>query len=217
MQAIDWIVLVVIVCNTALGISLWNRSSFGLRLVTAYFITLSILEISSDLLLIRHINNQFLYHFFVPVLFLILSFLFSEHIKNRIVSRWLLGLCLASALVCWIMSFTVQSVKEVNSYAHLITRLMLCFWVVLYFRQLLFVDDYEPLVANYMFWVSVAILIHIANYCFWGIVNILYKYDRDLVSHWYSNILVLDIIFYVVLALPSYRLWYYNRRLKDAK
>ncbi len=217
MQVIDWIVLIVLGWNTALGVKLWPKSNTGLRLVTIYFATQTVLEIWSDLLLMQHINNNFLYHFFTPILFLILSYLFSTHIKNKRLSDWILAFCVVSALICWIIAFTVQPVKEMNSYAHLITRLILCFWVVLYFGQLLFVDDYEPLIPNYMFWVCIAILIHIANYCFWGIANILYKYDHNLVSQWYSNILVLDIIFYSVLALPSYRLWYYNGRLQDAK
>jgi hypothetical protein len=217
MEIIDWIVLCTILVNTMAGISVWKKSTKGLTFIIIYFVLQSILEIWSDVLLLHKTNNQFLYHFFIPVLFLILSYVFYLNIKNMRTGKWLLGLSIAMMLICWCFSFTIQSIKDINSYAHLATRLVLCSWVVLYFRQLLYIDDYEPLIPNYMFWVSVSVLIHVANYCFYGVVNVMLKFDGELASEWYSKALIIDLIFYCTLALPFYQILYSNNKYFNAK
>jgi hypothetical protein len=205
MQPIDWIVLTVIVINAIVGIVLYKKSNILIQLLSTYFVVQAILEIWSDILLMKRTNNQFLYHFFVPILFLILSYLFFIKIYEPNIKKWLLVSSFTLVGACWFFAFSIQSIREINSYAHLLTRLVLCIWVVLYFRQLLQVEEYQPLKTNNMFWISLAVLLHIANYCFYGIVNVMLNYNGKLASAWYTNILLIDIGFYCVLSIPLYR------------
>jgi hypothetical protein len=217
MEIIDWVILCIVMLNTLAGLFVYRKGISGLRLIVIYFTVQTILEIWSDWLLLHETNNQFLYHFFVPILFLILSYLFYLNVRNSRLSKLLLITSIFLVLTCWAFSFTIQSIKDINSYAHLLTRLVLCAWVVIYFKQLLFVEEYEPLVPNYMFWVCVSVLIHVANYCFYGIVNLMLNYDGDTATKWYTKALIIDLIFYCTLALPIYRVIYFNNLRLNAK
>ncbi len=205
MHPIDWLVLSIIIINTIVGVILYKKSDTTIRLISGYFLVQATLEIWSDILLMKRTNNQFLYHFFVPILFLIISYMFFTKTNRVNVKKWLLALAFLSVCSCWFFAFSIQSIREINSYAHLLTRLILCVWVILYFEQLLRDDEYKPLVTNNMFWVSLAVLLHIANYCFYGIVNVILSFDGKLASAWYSKILLIDIAFYCILSIPLYR------------
>lgn len=135
-------------------------------------------------------SNLFLYHILTPVQYVIIFLMYRGVIMHplaRKIATWSIP---AFVILSLLLTITVQPPSSYNSYSALIKHVMIIFFVLIYFYEVIATTPYTKVYAQPIFWISVAFLFHSSlNILLEGVSNYLRTYGEttyEPIYLWYS-------------------------------
>ena len=125
-------------------------------------------------------SNLFLYHFLIPIQFIILMLLYRNVILSEGYRKVLLILIFAFAVISIFISVKIQTLNFYNAYTALLKHFIIVLVVLAYFYELLIKTPYERITEQTVFWISIGLLFHATvNILLEGVSNYLSTYSKE--------------------------------------
>jgi len=179
----------------------YNSLPNEIRLFLFYYVLTFILELFSEFLIVDGKNNLFLYHFFIPIQYAILSFYFLNLLvqtKNRKV----MFAVLTPILLMWAVSFYLNGVSQYFSFASIIKNILISFYVLIYFRRVFVGNSILDKDISTNVWICTGLFINcLGNFFIEGSMNYLMDADRNISTKLYYLHIGLDFLFYIIFVL----------------
>lgn len=139
------------------------------------------------------------YHFFIPIQFILLSSVYSYLLDNRVVKKnYRYGVVIFICL-CLINGFFYQSLSKFPSNTLLLSSLIMIFLSLLLFRQIFYYEDNERLSNSSQFWFNCAVLVFFTiTFLFWSLYNSLLR-NKISTKPFATFIYFVNIFFYLLL------------------
>ncbi len=168
-----------------------------LYLMVLLFIT-TIVESIGLYCLVNKISTRVVYHIFLPIEYLLFSLYFHKTICLINIKKVILVSIPIMLIWSVINSWYFQSFKELNTYFYLIVALMITFWCICYFFELLNKDDYSgDIYIKPDFWISTgALFFYAGSFFIISFNNFFLKNDRDVAKAFWNVLLLLNILMY---------------------
>ena len=134
------------------------------KIIYAYLLlTLLIMEIIMWYTSLKSMQNHYLINAFVPLEFLILSYVFWITLKTPIYRKILLLILVIIITFIIISDFiNIEHFNRFNSIANAVPYLGLMFFVIMYFYELLKELHIVKLSIHPMFWISVGVILYVS-------------------------------------------------------
>ena len=121
------------------------------------FITL-VMETSGYYMLKHKIEKNFIFHFYTPVQFTILSLLY-HHSIHQIRLKRIIAWTLPFFLVFCIVNVAyLQKLKDYNSYGFMLKGILIVLWIMFFFYDLYHKNEFENPLKMPLFWISLGYL-----------------------------------------------------------
>jgi hypothetical protein len=169
-----------------------------IRLFLIYFILTLLIEVASELFILKRKNNLFLYHFSAPcqygILCLYFSTLFGQNKNKKI-----LILAAMSVLVILLISFYLNPLNQYYSFASIMKNIIISILVLLYFRKIFISNvNFENHVEENV-WICTGLFIYsLGNFFIEGPMNYLMESDRNISIKLFYLHIALDFLFYII-------------------
>jgi hypothetical protein len=181
MTFLMYVYLSVLLIVTLIGAVRLPRLTTAIRILTAVIFITLVSESLSTYLPYRHVSNTIIYHFYVIVSFWLYSltyfFLFIQA-RQRLIILVVLILYTLFALVD---SLFYQKLQEFPSLNIIVYNVLLFVYSILYMKNLIDLNPFEPSYKNPTFLFNIAVLSYFTIQIFiWGILNYLLKTGKDI-------------------------------------
>ncbi|RDC62867.1 hypothetical protein [Adhaeribacter pallidiroseus] len=150
-------------------------------------------------------NNLFVYHLLIPIQYCFYAYLYFYFIEFKIIKKLILfsiALVITAAVV---LAFTIQPLNNYNSYVIILSNLLLCIWVLSYYRQLFVHLTIVNLNQEPLFWISTGLLFFaLGDFFVEGLMKALLEQSPEMARWYYYNIYVPVLCLLYVLFIISF-------------
>lgn len=130
----------------------------GKILLYILIIIISITEVAVDILKLNNRNHRFIYHFYIPIEYTLLSFFYAVNIRNRVLkSSIYISLALYLPVIIYISLQKIQ-LSEFPSFQFNITGLLLVIFSFLTIQTILFNNYNIRIVKVPIFWFCTGVI-----------------------------------------------------------
>jgi hypothetical protein len=167
-----------------------------------FFLVIFVQEFLSDIFLVQRKNNLFLYHFFIPIQLIIISWYFVIIIKKS--HSFIVGVSIISAMLSLFLSFFYENLSQYFSFASVIKNLIVSILILIYFRKVLVQEVIAREDSNENIWICTGLLINsLGSFFIEGFMNYFMKYDRDFATRLFYLDVTLYFIFYITFIITA--------------
>jgi hypothetical protein len=144
-------------------------------------------------------------HFYGPIEFLLLSLMYYYHFKSSNISKWILLIVLLFELYCIINPLFIQALYEYSN-TRAVSGLILVFFSILYFHEVMVETKIGKLSAEPMIWINTAVLLYFSANLFYNVLfTMILEFSREfskLVSVYFTSF---NVLFYLLIAMGFYK------------
>lgn len=188
--------------------------ALNLRLITLYLALHVLVDTLAVYLYVSHRvgNNLFIYHFFTPIEYGVISSVFFTSIQQKAVKK----LIIVSVPVLLLFSvFSAQwltGLRLHNSYPVGLKSLLVITWSLLLLRELFMMQQETSASRLPMFWVSTGFLFyHAGTVLVETSINYIKTYSRTLANSLYDSVYFFDYLLLIMICFGLYRTAVYRR------
>jgi hypothetical protein len=164
----------ILLIATLTGIVRFSRLTTPARVLVLLLVSTCICEGISTTLAYRKCNNIFIYHFLVIISFWFYSYMYYLLIPASRLRLRILVIPLLYTPLALINSLYFEKLNEFPSINLILYGVSLSVYAILYFKQLIDLDLFDPSVSNPLFLFNTAVLIYFTMETFnWGILRYL--------------------------------------------
>jgi hypothetical protein len=183
-------------------------SILTLRKQPAYFAWLSFLLLITCIeegfgyyMLHKGVKHSFISHFYSPVEFLILSYMYYREVSKDWMKKIIVVAMPVFLLFSAVNIFYLQKLNVYNSYGFIIKGVFIVLWVLLFFYDLYMRDSFENPLKMPMFWISIGLIFFFSGTILVnGYIERLMKTDMELAKKLYKINTFLNIFLYLCIA-----------------
>ena len=170
-------------------------------LLSALLLITFIVEATGYYMLRNKIKHAFIFHFYAPIEFSILSYLFYREIQTSWIRKMILLVMPLFLIFSTVNIFYLQKLKVYNSYGFIIKGVLVVCWILLFFYDLYNNDKFENPLRLPMFWISIGLLFFFSGTIFLnGYIEHLMKTNMDLARKVFRINLSLNIFLYLCIS-----------------
>ncbi|MFT3681860.1 MAG: hypothetical protein QM791_16425 [Ferruginibacter sp.] len=190
------------VINFFLFCAAYKRSPLSLQLMGIAVLVTFFVELYAVQLMLKSIDNNFIYHFLTPVQYSIFALSYMVKIRNRQVKKIILFSIPAALIVSAFITIFWQGLNEYNSIFCSIKHALLSFWILWFFMETFMSENKINLVREPFFWISAGLLLSsLGNFFIEGLMNLLISKSNDIALRFYLIGVSLTYIFYFTVSL----------------
>jgi len=137
-------------------------------------------------------NNQYVFHFLIPIQYSLLSFFYLNVLTNTVIKRMIIVSIPVFWIVSLLISFYVQKFDAYNSYSLLIQNFLLTLWSLSYFGNLVRGEQFVQLEKKPVFYICAGIFFFsLSDFFIEGVMDYLIKAKNEysLTLYYISEIL----------------------------
>jgi hypothetical protein len=201
--------LLIIIYLLILGIAVisygWSSRSRDIYIRLMFLYLLLIMVTSLAAIYLVKGNNLFLFHFSIPLEYVILSLIFHRYLQGRILKRIILVSIPVFLILSAVLSIYVQKLDENNSYAVGVESVAMISWSLLALRQLLSDPGIASPWRDHVFWITIAVLYSFTgNMIIEGMLNYTMHRSMDLAKRLYYVSIIFKYVFLLMLIAGCY-------------
>lgn len=161
------------------------------------------------------VSNNTIYHFFVPIEFILYAVIFSKFIKSKKWDKYLIILSIVVIIAEVFNTMFLQPINQTNTNTMILESVILVFLSLMLFLRIKESTMYENLVLEGVFWFNSAVLMYYAfNILVWGFHSIkVYNLDNPPTIIYDINLFFCGLL-YLTFFISIYLNYIYNRQLK---
>lgn len=203
---LNQIYLAILAADILIVVANYNKLPENLRPLVLLVLSNLLIETISDYIkATTNGNNLFLYHFYAPVEYSCIAFIFYLTLKKR---RERLGIkisLIVYLLLVMISTLYWQPLEHNNSITYMIESVLIIYWCFVYFQTILNREDlYQP-ERDPTFWVIVAILIYFTGTFFTiGLIDYFIISNQTLASIIYYATFPFSFVLYLLIGVISF-------------
>lgn len=136
----------------------FSKMGLELKLVGSVLALTLFLEGYAAYLALNMTKNLFLYHWLIPVQYIVFSLAYAATLSNPLFKRGILISIPTYLLLVLLITLHLQSIAEFNSYARILKNVLIISWTLLYYKEIFASLKVINLGKEPMFWVSTGLL-----------------------------------------------------------
>ncbi len=173
--------------------------SFSVRILSILLFIILFVETSGyTLRTILKLNNQFLFHFYGPVEYSFMAFLYASHYKNQAAKKSTLISIPVFIVFCIVNSTYLQKLTE-TPYNFIVRCCLILLLVLYYFYELIKSNEVLIFSKIPLFWINIGnFFFYAGNFFVMGLMEQLLKKDSSSVSSLFVINTVLNIFLYLM-------------------
>ena len=189
---------------TILGVILFRKLKVEFKVLIAYLVIFSLLEIVMSL---STGSNLYLIHFFIPIEMILLSWIFHLNLKEWLPNNLIPGIILIFVIGSILNSIFIQPLSEFNSNALYTQAIIIISYSLLYLYKVFTDLKIEKLTQEGMFWLSIAVLVYFSGtmFLYLSINYLMEKISRDSLIFLYS--LIQSVCHFIEYSLFTIAIW----------
>lgn len=176
-----YIHFILILLPLALWLIRFKKLNAELKLLGTTICITFFIEGYAAYLMFQLTRNLFLYHWLIPVQYVLFSSVFFVALTNETHKKVILLSIPLYLLLVILFTFTLQPPTEFNSYARLLKNILITGWTLLYYKEIFTSLKVVNLNKEPMFWVSTGLLFFsLGNFFVDGLMNYLLSLSYEL-------------------------------------
>jgi hypothetical protein len=151
-------------------------------------------------------NNMPIGHLYITVSFIFLALFFLYELKDFISKKIIIGVIMLYILFSTYNILFIQSYLDYPSISGAVSALLLVSFAILLYANIMREGKIKVLSDSSLIWINSAILIYYSgNFFFYILFNFILHYSREFLIKTLNFFAVLNIIFYIMLAVGLYK------------
>jgi hypothetical protein len=190
------------ILNVCLFIFLYKRANSFLKYVGLYVLITFLTEIAAAYYMFKKIPNHFLYHFLVPVQYVLLALAYKKVILNKLFVKIIKYSIPLFILFAILIGCFVQKITEYNSIVCAGKNFLLSVWALLYLLDLFFYYNKFVLWKAPEIWITLGLLISsLGNFFIEGLMNTMIKLSHNTALYFYLIGVCITYFFYFTITI----------------
>lgn len=148
------------------GLIFYKKLNTNLKLLNIFLWFCLAIELGSHMLIAYKTSNLFLSHIYVPVEFIFISWIYQRSLNHYFTVQWLRTICAAFVAFCIFNILFIQSIWELNNYPRALESLIMIIYSLFYFYKIFQEAKIKYLEKEYLFWLSVGVLVYFSGSLF---------------------------------------------------
>lgn len=166
----------------------WGFKKFdlSLKLIGVSIFLTCIVELYALKLMLRSVDNNFIYHFLTPIQYALFAAAYAFKIHNLKGKKIILYSIPVAILLSLIISVRFQKLDEYNSFFCAIKHSLLSFWILYFFYETFLNEKDIELVRDPFFWISTGLLFSsLGNFFIEGLMSMLIIRSHTIALNFY--------------------------------
>lgn len=185
----------------------FSLKEFYAKMVILYLLGLLCI-FSASIYLVRVVklnNNLFLFHISTPVEYIILGLLYYGIMVRLMVKQWILFSIPVFVLLCIFFSLFVQKIDVSNTYAIIISSMLLISWSLFFLGEILLFRPATRLFQFPMFWISTGVLFYYTgSLLIEGMLNFMIAHDMFLARRLYVIVYIFKYLLFIFFIISAF-------------
>ncbi len=159
-------------------------------------------------------NNMPLGHIYISLSFIFLALFFLHELKGFINKKIMIAIIVLYELFCLHNVIFFQSHLAYPSIPGAISSLLLITFAILLFANIMREGKIKVLTESSLIWINSAVLLYYSgNFFFYTLYNFILNYSREFLFRTLNFFLILNLIFYILLAIGLWKAGQHKKRV----
>jgi hypothetical protein len=174
------------VANLCFFAVVFRKADVFIKILALCILITCLTEAYAAKLMIKKVDNNFLYHFLIPIQYVLYSLAYAKILRGRVVKKVVVLFLPIFLIFAIAMSLYVEKVNEYNSIVCATKHFLITFLVLFYFLQIFFEKEEIVLWKSPHFWISIGLVISsLGNFFIEGLMSYMINLSNDFALSFY--------------------------------